>query len=181
MRTEIAPYRQARICNCGNHGFVGLTRGFVAFVDPEHVSLIGNDHWRTTMRKGVVYASRTPPRYRDPELMHRLIMGVRPGQLIDHTDSNGLNNRTENLRICTAKENLRNRRMHRGKDIPFKGTYRDSSGYYARIMVSGKAHHLGRFRTPEEAAAAYDAAAINLHGAFARTNAALGLLPGGPQ
>jgi hypothetical protein len=41
---------------------------------------------------------------------------------------------------------------------------------YARIKVNGKTAHLGYFAAPEETAAAYDAAAKNLFGKFARLN-----------
>lgn len=41
----------------------------------------------------------------------------------------------------------------------------------AQIRVSGKERHIGYFRTEEEAARAYDAAALQSYGAFAFTNA----------
>jgi hypothetical protein len=60
-----------------------------------------------------------------------------------------------------------------GRDLP-KGVSQHNrvkaGPFYARIKANGKTVHLGYFSTPEEAAAAYDAAAKNLFGEFARPN-----------
>jgi hypothetical protein len=39
--------------------------------------------------------------------VHRIIMAAQPGQIIDHIDGNGLNNRRENLRFVTHGDNIR--------------------------------------------------------------------------
>lgn len=46
-------------------------------------------------------------------LMHRLLMGFPKGKEIDHIDGNGLNNSRSNLRICSHKDNLRNRKINK--------------------------------------------------------------------
>jgi hypothetical protein len=48
--------------------------------------------------------------------------------------------------------------------------------YHASISIGGEKVHLGSFRSPEEGMAAFDAAAIKLHGAGTTTNVTLGLL-----
>lgn len=63
--------------------------------------------------------------------------------------------------------------------VGFKGvclTSRGGKRFMAQIQVRGRKIHLGEFTDPAEAARAYDAAAIQHHGDFARTNAAMGLL-----
>lgn len=110
--------------------------------------------------------------------MHRLITGAKNGQYVDHADSNGLNNRRGNLRICNQSQNQANQNKVRGS-VPYKGVCQRTYGrrYSARIMHGGKEFHLGRFDKAEDAARAYDIKAIELFGPFARTNEALGLLP----
>lgn len=107
--------------------------------------------------------------------LHRLIMGALPGEVVDHINGNGLDNRRMNLRICTHAENVRNRRKHKGGSSRFKGVYLAYRGkkhnlWTARICIDGKLISLGQYRTEEEAARAYDMAAAPLFGEFARLN-----------
>lgn len=104
-------------------------------------------------------------------LMHRLILAVPPGMDIDHVNGNGLDNRRSNLRICTRSQNLANSRHTRGTS-KFRGVSRDTSRgcWQTGISHQGKRIALGRFDTEEAAARAYDAAALELRGQFARIN-----------
>ena len=108
-------------------------------------------------------------------LVHRLVWvwvtGQDPASLhIDHIDRQGTNNAWHNLRLATVSQNLGNACRHRDNTSGFKGVYRDSesSRWVARITFHYKGIHLGYFDTPEEAHAAYMAAAERLHGEFAR-------------
>ena len=102
-------------------------------------------------------------------LMHREIINAPLGSVTDHINGNGLDNRRCNLRICSQAENARNRRKSKKTPL-FKGIQRLRSEWRAQIGHDGKTHHLGRFKTAEEAARAYDAAARILHGEFALLN-----------
>ena len=104
--------------------------------------------------------------------MHRLILNAKPGELVDHWDGNGLNNRRRNLRPATNSQNLHNRRRTRAKS-GFCGVWRSGKSsvpWVASIHVKNKAIYLGRFETPEEAARVYDAAAKEHYGEFASLN-----------
>lgn len=103
--------------------------------------------------------------------MHREILKPPPGMLGDHRFGNKLDNRRENLRICTNAENVRNRSPKPGRSLP-KGVYwniRDRR-FRAQIRVNGQRIGLGGFLTESEASEAYNAAAIKYHGEFARIN-----------
>lgn len=104
--------------------------------------------------------------------LHRLIVGTLPGMVTDHIDGDTLNNRRSNLRGCTRSQNAANSRMKGNNPCGLKGVAEDKRNnvptWSARLTKDGKKLYLGSFRTPEEAHAAYCAAAIKYHGEFAR-------------
>jgi hypothetical protein len=103
---------------------------------------------------------------------HRLILGVTGDDMVvDHINGDKLDNRRENLRTCTCAQNTANRGKQINNTSGYKGVHRLPWGRYrAEISVNGKKHNLGCFKTAEDAAVAYDAAARELLGKFAVTN-----------
>lgn len=100
--------------------------------------------------------------------LHKFIM--RTNRLVDHIDRDPLNNRKSNLRRCTSNDNARNKGMQRNNTSGYKGVSRCGNKWRACIAVDGKNRHIGLFPTPEEAAQAYNAKAIELHGEYAYQN-----------
>ncbi len=148
---------------------VGKTRS--ATVDLADLSLVSAYHWVFNGR--YAYARVPGGKF---VLMHRLIVGDDDTECVDHIDGDGLNNQRYNLRPATRKENSRNRNSVSGRS-KFKGVTRDTKTqrWRAKITVDGKIIRLGGFKSERLAAKAYDAAAEDLHGEFAKTNAQLGL------
>lgn len=144
---------------------IPLTCGYVAIVDDgDFERLVAMGSWRarpSSARR--VYAVRDDSIY-----MHRVVIGAPVGRHVDHRDGNGLNNQRANLRLATCTQNLWNS-APRG-DRTIKGVMLHRGLYRARIRVNGKRIHLGLFASVELAAAAYDAAALEYFGEFARLN-----------
>lgn len=96
---------------------------------------------------------------------------------VDHKDLIKSNNAILNLRPATTQENCAGRALRQDNSTGFKGVSQVADGVWrARIRVNYRGIHLGRFASAKAAAEAYDAAAIQYFGAFARTNEMLGLL-----
>lgn len=102
--------------------------------------------------------------------LHREIMGDPKGMVVDHINGDPADNRRENLRVCSQSENNRNSSIRKSNRLGVKGVYLDRrrGTYRAQITVDGKQIAIGCFGSLEEAKAAYEAAAHDLHGQFAR-------------
>lgn len=105
-------------------------------------------------------------------LMHRVIKNAPKGVLVDHIDGNPMNNRRENLRLCSHAENMKNRRGNRNSSTGVKGVSLAPGNrrfkYKAEIKADGNRLCLGYFEHVADAALAYRLAAITYHGEFAR-------------
>lgn len=106
--------------------------------------------------------------------LHRIVNKTPHGMATDHADRNPLNNQRCNLRTATARENAANTepRSIANKTSKYKGVHwvNEKSLWASRIMVDGEIISLGYYRTPEDAAIAYDVAARNYNGIFAYFN-----------
>ncbi len=101
--------------------------------------------------------------------MHRLIMGAGPDDsLVDHLDSDGLNNQRCNLRFATHSQNNNNRPKLAGTSSKFVGVSWDKRSCKWTGICRGK--FLGYFAEETEAALAYDKEAIRQFGISAKTN-----------
>lgn len=90
---------------------------------------------------------------------------------VDHINRDPLDNRKANLRLCTAGENLANRKKVAGTKTKYKGVQQLPSGNWkAQKRVGEKLHYLGSFPTEEEAARAYDNAGRKIYGDFHLSN-----------
>lgn len=141
-----------------------------ATIDAADAELVAGFVWRL-VSDGYAMAQRG----RLMIYMHRLIAGAGPGEHVDHINGNTLDNRTCNLRIATRSENGANRgpdRRRLGTTSRHKGvSWAAARGHWrAYIHHEGKTRYLGTFTNEDDAARAYNAAAIATWGEFARLN-----------
>lgn len=151
---------------------IKLNKGFVSLVDDEDYELVNSFKWRISGCRNYAYgcARINGNTFKS---IHRLILNLTDSNVqADHKDGNGLNNQRSNLRTCTPAENSRNKR---GVGISgFRGVrpikLKNRISWRAKICLARKDMHLGMFKSKEEAARAYDDAAIEHYGEFARLN-----------
>ena len=104
--------------------------------------------------------------------------------LVDHINRDKLDNRRSNLRLATRTQNEANKRKRRTqsggrasskyKGVSFMKGEKRTKPWRATITIEGKVVPLGVYATQEEAALAYNKAAVKYFGEFSKLN----ILPG---
>src|SRR3990167_3661650 len=135
-----------------------LSRGLKAIIDADDYKRASFYKWHAVPYSGgegfkAARVVKTKNGLRKAYL-HHLILGTT--EMIDHINHDALDNRKANLRVCTASQNQANRRMTKNNRSGFKGVTRNKKKWQARI----KQKSLGTFSTREEAALAYNVAAV---------------------
>lgn len=139
--------------------------GIAFLVDPEDLELMKGRLWKAYNLGGKWYVQGLP----DGQFLHRLLMGNPSGREIDHRNGDTLDNRRHNLREATHAQNIAAGRV-RPSETGYRGVRRMRKTFQARIGRSTALVHLGTFPTAEDAARAYDLAAIERGGDFAVLN-----------
>jgi len=127
-------------------------------------------------------------------LMHRYILDAPWTHLVDHKNGDTLDNRLDNIRLCTASQNAMNADRRKWSSKESTSRYRGvwSKGckscqkkrkeksdrmimcsnckWTAEIRANGVRHSIGTFTSELEAAKAYNKKAQELHGEFAVLN-----------
>jgi hypothetical protein len=149
-------------------------RGRVAQVDDADYSLVAQHRWHVKEWQYSGWRANGP--YAMTRIdgktvsMHKLLTGY---PQTDHIDHDGLNNQRDNLRPVDRRRNQQNRRKcARQTTSDHKGVYwqKASGKWRAQICVAGRLRSLGLYLVEEDAARAYDAAALAEFGEYAHLN-----------
>lgn len=146
-----------------------------AIVDDEDYERINQYKWYPQKIGKNIYACRREHITRNKGnyiLMHRYILDYIGDSYVDHKDGDGLDNRKENLRLCTKNQNHYNSCVRSDNTSGYKGVYyhKGAKKWMAYITKDQKRIHLGLHKNKEDAAVAYNKAAEEYFGEFARLN-----------
>lgn len=124
----------------------------IGLLDAEDAELLNGPRWYICngyARRDIWRQGRKERQY-----LHRVIMKPTSTQHVDHINGDKLDNRRINLRLVTRSQNLQNRRGATVQSSSgLRGVYTDKrdGAIYARVVVDGKSHNLGRFASITEA------------------------------
>lgn len=154
---------------------ITLSSGYKVLVDDD-IALKINEllskryhsiHWYGSKKKYAVLHIQIP--------IHHISVGIDnilDGMVVDHKNGNTLDNRRDNLIICTQQQNTLNKTNPRKE---YKGVYKLPSGRY-QAKISNKMNKLkkhiciGTYDTQKEAALAYNKKAFEINGEYAVLN-----------
>jgi len=155
----------------GKHG-----KNKFALVDDDKYPELVKYRWHCShtgyARRTVVHTNSDKSKKYECIFMHKCLLNAPDKKFIDHKNRNTLDNRIENLRICTPQENSRNRAVSIVNPSGYKGVFyrKDRNIYYSMIQINGKQKYLGYFKKAIRAAKAYNDAAIKYYKEFAFLN-----------
>lgn len=140
------------------------------FIDGEDFDKIKDYTWGISKHDNILYAyTKIEGKFVH---MHRLLLDF-PKSPVDHKNGVSLDNRRENLRICTTSENGMNQKKQKRKTSSiYKGVYfhKQRQKFTARIKLKQRTIHIGDFENEHDAGKAYNKKAVELFGEFARLN-----------
>lgn len=150
---------------------INLTKGAVSIIDDDDYEAISAFKW--SLWKGGYAARKFYFEGVERTLsMHVFIMCPPRDLWIDHINGDGLDNRKSNLRYATNSLNQANRKRLTLNTSGYRGVCfaKDTGKWQAAIKHRQHNYYLGQYDTREQAAIAYDKAAVRLFGQFAVLN-----------
>lgn len=150
----------------------------LVIVDDEDFERLNQYKWFLMETKGSFQIIRTKTKNKHTTSFNLGSEILNVDSTVDHKDRNVFNCQKENLRQCTTSQNRCNQtksKIQKSKyfhsQSKYKGVRRTKTlTWEARISYERKCFQLGTFNTEQEAALAYNKAAVNLHKEFAVLN-----------
>ena len=155
---------------------IPLTQGKVALVDDHDYSYLMAWKWRASEQEnGDFYAKRVAEKQRNGYrsiYMHRVILDVPKGVLTDHRNTNTLDNRRSNLRLCNRSENAHNCGVRSDNISGHRGIcwHKKARKWMVRLKSHNIDKYLGLFVDLQDAINARKAAEEKYVGEFAFNN-----------
>ncbi len=155
---------------------IQLTQGCLTKVDAAFYEWLNAYSWSVHVSKRYVYAQtaiRQPNGKQKTIFMHRMILGLtKKGEIADHINHDGLDNRMANLRKSTYVTNGYNRVKSQGTKNIYKGVFwhKNKMQWLVQIVVNKQQMFLGYYDDPKEGAKVWNEAAKKYHCEFAVLN-----------
>jgi len=147
----------------GETAVVALKSGHETRIDLADLGRVLSHSWNAyEFRAGVWYVKSTTGGY-----LHRLITNAPTGRKVDHRNHDSLDNRRENLRVVTNKENVENRRgANPNSQTGVRGVYphrcKPSGMMYGAKVTKGKRQWVKYFPYTPEGLAQASAAVVEM-------------------
>jgi hypothetical protein len=149
--------------------YVPLSRGLFALIDIEDAPTAGLVNWSASWSphaKSFYAVGWFPPRLKK---MHRVLMNcAESSPFLDHRNTNTLDNRKNNLRFATRRQNRRNCNSHISTATGHTGVTLVPTGYRVRLFFEGRRINLGTFPSLDMAVQRRREEVLKRHGDFAR-------------
>lgn len=144
--------------------FVPMTNGGYAIVDPSDFDAVMAYNW-VRNKDNYAYARVNGNKFKTA--MHRFIIDAKKGEMVDHVNGKGLDNRRVNLRLCNKSQNATNTSYSRGKSkyrgVQWSNTH---NKWIVQIRANGKRKYIGIYEDEIIAAEDYQEATKKYHGRF---------------
>lgn len=155
---------------------IKLTQNQITWVDEWNFDYYNQWNWQAQFDDSLqdYYAIRTDGKRPNQVriFLHREIAKTQKGWICDHINHNTLFNLESNLRNVTSSQNSQNRNISKRNTSGYKGVswHKGAKKFLSCIGHGGKSTHLGYYIDPLDAAKAYDVAAWEFFGEFAKYN-----------
>jgi len=137
-------------------------------VDLSDLPLLSKYRWAIKKGKRGTYVSGRRLGSDDKVLLHRVLLDATEDLVVDHWNGDGLDNRRENIKLVSHKENQENQKVYSTNTSGYRGvSWRESEGkWYAYYKDKNMMHSIGFFDDLEEAAEAARTARENAYTNF---------------
>jgi len=143
---------------------IELSKGLYALVDPEDYVLLNQIKWSAYFKPN---CNKWYAQNKKEGLLHRYLLGIKdPNVLVYHKNGNTLDNTRQNLEIISREISKRRAKKKTSTNI-YRGVTKMSKNKWRADI---KNNFIGSFDTPEEAAKAWNKAALEFYGKDAQLN-----------